>query len=180
MANQYIFGRTAQNRVRAIKFVLTETILFLTVIVLQTTFFARVRLFGAIPDLCFVTLILISYFCGKEVGAITGIAAGFAADALGSVGISLLPVFYLFCGYVCGYFVRAVHPKGFVAYLTVLTAAIPVRMAITLIYICINYSTIHILELLVQTLLPEAAVTFLGGLILYYPIKKICAFLNRS
>ena len=170
----------SQNRVRALKFILTEAILFLTVIVLQTTFFARVRLFGAIPDLCFVTLILISYFCGKEVGAITGIAAGFAVDALGSVGISLLPVLYLFCGYVCGYFIRAVHPKGFVAYLTVLTAAVPVRMAITLIYICINYSTIHILELLVQTLLPEAAVTFLGGLILYYPVKKICAFLNRA
>lgn len=169
----------SQNRARALKFILAEFFLFLTVIVLQTTFFARVRLFGAVPDLCFAALIIVSFFCGKEVGAITGIAVGFAADALGSVGISLLPVLYLFCGYVCGYFTRAIRQKGFLAYLTVLGAAIPARMAITFIYICINYSTIHLLELMVHILLPEAAVTFLGALALYYPVKKICLFMNR-
>ena len=179
MSQKYIFGRISQNRARALKFVLTETVLFLTVIVLQTTLFARVRLFGAVPDLCFATLILVSYFCGKEVGAVTGIVAGFAADALGSVGISLLPVLYLFCGYVCGHFTRAIQPKRFMAYLTVLAAAIPVRTVITLIYICINYSTIHMLDLLVHTLLPEAAGTLLASLILYYPVKRICAFMNR-
>lgn len=179
MAQKYIFGRTSQNRVRALKFILTESFLFLTVIVLQTTLFARMRIFGVVPDLCFATLILVSYFCGKEVGAITGIAAGFAVDALGSVGISLLPVLYLFCGYVCGHFTRAIHPKRFLVYLTLLGAAIPTRMAITFINICINYSTIHLLELMVHTLLPEAAATLMGALALYYPVKKICYFMNR-
>lgn len=169
----------AQNRVRAVKFILTETVLFLTVIVLQTTFFARIRVFGVIPDLSFAALILISYFCGREVGAVTGIAVGFAVDALGSVGITLLPVFYLFCGYVCGYFTRAVQPKRFTPFLTVLAAAIPVRTVITFIYICINYSTIHILDLTVHILLPEAAGTFLAALALYYPVKGICRFMNR-
>ena len=179
MSQKYIFGRTSQNRVRALKFVLTEVILFFTVIILQTTFFARVRLFGAVPDLCFVTLILVSYFCGREVGAITGIAAGFAVEALGSTGISILPVIYLFCGYVCGHFTRAILPKRFTAYLTVLAAAIPVRMAITFVYVCINYSTIHLLDILSHMILPEAAVTFLFALILYYPVKLICKFMNQ-
>ena len=179
MAQKYVFGRSAQNRARAAKFIITEAVLFLTVIVLQTTLFARIRVFGAIPDLAYVTLILIAYFCGREVGAVTGIAAGFAVDALGSVGISLLPVLYLFCGYVCGHFTRAVQPKRFVPYLTVLAAAIPVRTVITLIYICINYSTIHILELMVQNLLPEAAGTLLAALFLYYPVKMVCKFMNR-
>lgn len=179
MGKKYIFGRVSQNRARAVKFILTETVLFLAVIVLQTTFFARIRVFGVIPDLCFAALILISYFCGKEVGAVTGIAAGFAVDALGSVGITLLPVLYLFCGYVCGYFTRAIHPKRFTAFLTVMAAAIPVRTVITLIYVCINYSTIHILELIAHTLLPEAAGTFLAALALYYPIKAVCKFMNR-
>ena len=153
--------------------------MFLTVIVLQTTLFARIRVFGAVPDLAYATLILIAYFCGREVGAVTGIAAGFAVDALGSVGISLLPVMYLFCGYVCGHFTRAVQPKRFTAFLTVLGAAIPVRTVITFIYICINYNTIHILELTVHNLLPEAAGTLLAALVLYYPVKMACKFMNR-
>ena len=179
MSQNLIFGRLSQNRARALKFILTETILFLTVILLQTTLFARIRLFGAVPDLCFVTLILISYFCGKEVGAITGIAAGFAVDALGSVGISLLPILYLFCGYLFGHFTRAIYPKRYTSYLVVLAAAIPVKMVITFVYICINYHTIHLLEIMGRVLLPEAAVTVLIGAALYFPVRKICVFMNR-
>ncbi len=179
MAQRLIFGRLSQNRARALKFVLTETILFLAVILLQTTLFARIRLFGAVPDLCFITLILISYFCGKEVGAITGIAAGFAVDALGSVGISLLPVLYLFCGYLFGYFTRAIYPKRYLSYLIVLAAAIPVKMVITFVYICINYQTIHLLEIMGRILLPEAAATALFATVLYFPVRRICVFMNR-
>jgi len=179
MSQKFVFGRLSQNRARAVKFVLTETILFLAVILLQTTLFARIRLFGAVPDICFVTLVLVSYFCGKEVGAITGIAVGFAVDALGSVGISLLPIFYLFCGYLFGYFTRAIYPKRYVSYLVVLAAAIPVRMVITFVYICINYNTIHLLELMGRILLPEAAVTAIFATVLYFPVRRICMFMNR-
>lgn len=179
MAQKYILSRTSQNRAKAIKFIFTETALFLIMIVLQTTLFARFKLFGVIPDLCFLTLILISYFCGREVGAITGIAAGFAVEALGSVGISLLPVLYLFCGYVCGHFTRAIYPKRILSYLTVTAVAVPARMAITFVYICINYSTIHIPELLLRILLPEAAVNVIFALILYFPIKWMCGFMGK-
>ncbi len=179
MSQRFIFGRLSQNRARALKFILTETIMFLAVILLQTTLLARIRLFGAVPDLCFVTLILISYFCGKDVGAITGIAAGFALDALGSVGLSLLPVLYLFCGYLFGYFTRAIYPKRYLSYLIVLAAAIPVKMAITFVYICINYNTIHLLEIMGRVLLPEAAATALFATVLYFPVRKICVFMNR-
>ena len=179
MSQRFIFGRLSQNRARALKFILTETILFLAVILLQTTLLARIRLFGAVPDLCFVTLILISYFCGKEVGGITGITAGFALDALGSVGLSLLPVLYLFCGYLFGYFTRAIYPKRYLSYLIVLAAAIPVKLAITFVYICINYNTIHLLEIMGRVLLPEAAATALFATVLYFPVRKICVFMNR-
>ena len=179
MSRNLILGRLSQNRARALKFILTETILFLTVILLQTTLFARIRLFGAVPDICFVTLILISYFCGKEVGAITGIVAGFAVDALGSVGISLLPIFYMFCGYLFGHFTRAIYPKRYVSYLVVLAAAIPVRMVITFVCICINYNTLHLLEILGRVLLPEATATAILAAGLYFPVRKICMFMNR-
>ena len=179
MGKKYILGRISQNRAKAAKYVITEVCLFLLVIVLQTTLLSRYRIFGVVPDVCFGTLILVSYFCGKETGAITGIAAGFAVEAIGSLGISLLPVFYLFCGYVCGYFTRAVQPKRFTAFLAILGAALPVRAAITLIYVCLTHAEVHLIHILVKTLLPEMLTTAVLTLALFFPVKKLCEFMGK-
>ena len=151
----------------------------MVVILLQTTLFAQYRIFGAVPDLCYGSLLLVAYFCGKETGAITGIAAGFAVEALGSVGISLLPVFYLFCGYVCGYFTRAIVPRRFSAFAAVLGVALPVRAAITLVYMSLTYSHVNLPQLLVRNILPEMLATALFAAAIYWPIKKICAWMEK-
>ena len=129
--------------------------------------------------MCFGALLLVAYFCGKETGAVTGIAAGFAVEALGSTGISLLPVFYLFCGYVCGYFTRAIVPRRFGAFAAVLGAAVPVRGAITLVYICLTYNKVRLPQILLHNILPEMLVTALFACALYAPVKKICEWMNR-
>ena len=164
-------SRLLYDKRRAAKLIALECLLFLTVIILQTSVLARIRPFGGVPDLCFITLIAISFFRGKEEGAVTGIAAGFAVEALGSQGIALLPVIYLFCGYVCGHFTRAIVPKRFSAYLTVAAAALPVRFAVTLIYICLTYSTIHLPQILLHNLLPELLATAVFIPLLYFPAK---------
>ena len=110
----------------------------------------------------------------------TGIAVGFAVEAIGSTGISILPVCYLFCGYVCGYFTKAIYPKGILPFLTVLAAAVPVRAVITLLYVSVQYSSIRILELMIHTILPEMIMTFVFGVVMFYPVKGICKWMNRS
>ncbi len=179
MAGKYIFGRIAQGRLRAAKYILTLSALFLTVAVLQTTLFSEFRIWGVVPELCFVTLLTVSFVLGRETGAITGIAAGFLLDALGTTGISLTPVFYLLCGYVCGHFTRAIRPKRFTAYLAVLGCGIPLNAAMTLIRICLTYREIRLLDILLHILLPEAAVTLLFGLLLHYPVKWLCQWMSR-
>ena len=180
MAGKYILGRISQNRARAARYIVSEAILFLLLAILQTSVLGRVKLFGGIADLCFVGLLAVSYFCGRETGAVTGIAVGFLIEALGSVGISILPVLYLFCGYVCGYFTRAIYPKGFISFLVVLACGLPVRGAITLIYVCLTYSNIDLLQILLKTVLPDMAATALFGLILYYPIKRLCLWMGKA
>jgi len=179
MSGKYILGRISQNRAKALKYVGSEIALFLTVIILQTSVLSRLQPLGAVPDLCFGALLLISYFCGKEAGAITGIAAGFAVEALGAAGISLLPVLYLLCGYVCGHFTRAIYPKSFVSFLMVLAVGIPARSAITLVYVCMTYGEIHLLEILGKLILPEAFLTLLAACALYFPVKKLCAWMMK-
>ncbi len=179
MAKKYILGRISQNRMLVIRYVLTEAALFFAMILLQTTLFSRFRILGVVPDLCFGTLLLVSYFLGKETGAVTGIAVGFTVEALSSTGVAILPVCYLFCGYVCGYFTRAILPKRFTAFLAVLGAAVPVRAIITLVYMCLTYQEIHLPQILLRTLLPEMLTTALFTLALYFPVKKLCEWIGK-
>ncbi len=179
MGKRYILGRISQNRLRVIKYILCEVALFAIVILLQTSVFGHWKILGGVPNLTFATLLLVSYFCGKETGAITGICCGFALDALGSFGISILPVCYLFCGYVCGYFTRAILPKRFTAFLTVLGAAIPAGALITLILVCLQYSRVNLPQIFLRILLPEAFLTALAACALFWPVRWVCNYMNR-
>ena len=82
-------------------------------------------------------------------------------------------------GQLLNAFLCKIYPKRYVSYLVVLAAAIPVRMVITFVCVCINYNTIHLLEILGRVLLPEAAATAILAAGLYFPLRKICMFMNR-
>ena len=153
--------------------------LVLILSVMQVTVCSRFSIFGATPDLMICTVLCVAFFAGRYAGAITGIGAGFFIEAMGSVGISLLPLFYLFLGYVAGHYARASHPKRYTVYLFYLFFAIIYRMIITITYIGLTYESFHLLEILTKILLPEAADTAIAGSVLYFPIKLICGWLMR-
>ena len=177
---KYIRGRVARNRAQAARYILALCGLFLVVILLQTTLFSHLRVFGTVSDLCYGTLLLVAYFCGRETGAVAGIASGFAVEALGSVGVSLLPVVYLLCGYVCGHFTRAIVPRRFSAFAAVLGVGLPVRGAVTLIQVCLTYSSISLPRILVQVILPELLGTGLLALALYWPVRQLCRWIDPA
>ena len=179
MGKQYILGRISQNRQRVTKYILCQTALFAAVILLQTSVFGHWKILGGVPNLTFASLLLVSYFCGKETGAITGICCGFALDALGTLGISILPLCYLICGYVCGYYTRAIVPKRFTAFLTVLGAAIPAGALITVILVCLQYGQVHLPYIFMRIVLPEAVTTALAAMALFYPVRWVCNYMNR-
>lgn len=62
--------------IRRIRLVL----LVITLVVLQTTVFTHLRIFGAIPDLCLVATVAIAYEEGPQTGALFGFASGLAVD----------------------------------------------------------------------------------------------------
>jgi rod shape-determining protein MreD len=179
MPHNRILGYGALTRSKIILNTVTSGLLLIVCAALQVSFFGRFRFFGAVPDLMICTVLCISYFRGKYAGAITGIGAGFFIEALGSVGISLLPLFYLFLGYVAGHYARAIHPKRYAVYLFYLMFTVVFRMIITVTYIGITYESFHLLEIVTRILLPEAADTAVAGCILYFPIKALCGWLMR-
>jgi len=105
---------------------------------------------------------------------------GFAVEALCSQGIALLPIVYLFCGYLCGYFTRAIAQKRLVPFLSVAAVALPIRLAVTLIYVCLTYDQIYLLEILFKILLPQFFATAVFLPILFFPIRWICRWMEKA
>ena len=179
MRQRPILGYAAQNRSKIVAYTVCISLLVLLVSVMQVSVFSRFSIFGATPDLVICTVLCVSFFVGRYAGAITGIGAGFFIEAMGSVGISLLPLFYFFLGYLAGHYARVTHSKRYTAYLLYLLLTVIFRMIITLTYIVITYESFRFWEVFVKILLPEAADTAVAGCILYFPIKALCSWLMR-
>ena len=175
-----IAGYAAQTRSKIIAYTICLSLLVLVMAVLQVSVFAEISFFGATPDLMICTVLCVGFFVGRYAGAITGIGAGFFIEAMGSVGISLLPLFYLFVGYLAGHYARVINPKRYTVYLFYLMFVILLRMVITLTYVGLTYEFFHLLKILKNILLPEAADTAIAGCIVYFPVKLICGWLMRK
>ncbi|MBQ7347440.1 MAG: rod shape-determining protein MreD [Clostridia bacterium] len=178
--SKYILGHRAQTRTRSIRYTLLVAVLLILVAVLQVTLFSRFRLFGAVPDLMICTVLCLAFFCGKYVGAVSGIGAGFLIEAIGSQGITLLPICYMLLGYIMGHYARTVLPRSYPAYLPYLAVTLVFRAAITFLYACMNYANINLPQILLQSVLPELAVTAIAGCILYFPLMLFCGWLEKK
>lgn len=177
---KYVSGYRAQTRSRSIRYTVSFSLTVLLLGVLQVSVLGRLRPLGVVPDLMLCATVAIAFFCGPHAGAITGIGAGFLIEAMGSVGITFLPIAYLLVGYVLGSYAKAPGRRNFLAYLPYLGIGALLRGVITLIYAAIHSALGDPLRLLLRVLLPEMGLTLLCGLLLYLPLGLLCALLERK
>lgn len=172
-------GNNGTDRAKVIlRAVWVGTVLFL-LCVMQTTVFGRWKLFGAVPDLMLAAVVLLGYCRGREEGAIAGIAAGVFLAALGSVGVTVAPVFYMVIGYICGYFARAVYPKRFETYLFFLGVSLPFGSIRTVIQACLTHDNPRPAMLFLYAILPELFGTLLCGAVLFFPLRALLGKENK-
>ena len=163
------------ERAKLVKRALFVGVSLFLLCIMQSTVFGRWKLFGAVPDLMLCAVVLLGYCNGREEGAVGGIAAGTMTAMLGTVGVTVDPVFYMVMGYVCGYFARAVYPKGFLPYLFFLGATLPFGAIRTVISACLAHGNPRPAMLFLYAVLPEAAGTFLCGAALFFPLRWLLA-----
>ena len=174
MSRNRIIGFEAKARSRIVTFGVSLALLILFGAILQTSVFGKLTYIGAVPDLMLCIVLCVSYFNGRHHGAITGIAAGALIEAMASSGIVLLPLFYMLFGYMAGHYARAVQPKRFVPYLFYLMFALFLRAALTILYACLTYQNIHLVQILLHAVLPEMLATAVAGGCLYLPLMLFC------
>ena len=172
--------RHARTRAEIVNSIILIGAVVLVLSTLQVTLFAREKIFGAVPDLTLVAVLCVAYFRGRYAGAVTGIGAGFLIDAMGAVGISLLPLAYLFFGYTVGYFTRTQIQKKYDVYLLCLVAALLFRAVLTTAYTVYSYKTLQLGEILSHAVLPEFFATAISGLILFFPLLPLLGRQKRK
>lgn len=79
-------------------------LLLLGALVLQTSLFAYVPLFGALPELTLLVAIAIALEEGPEWGAGAGFVAGLLIDLIGALPMGISALSYCLVGYFVGWF----------------------------------------------------------------------------
>ncbi len=79
-------------------------LLVITLVVLQTTVFTHLRVFGAIPDLCLVATVAVAFEEGPQTGAIFGFVSGLVLDLFLASPLGLSALANSVTGYSVGIF----------------------------------------------------------------------------
>ena len=174
MSRNRMMGFEAKARSRLVIFSISLALLLLFGAVLQTSVFSKLTYVGAVPDIMLCIVVCMAYFNGRHHGAITGLAAGTLIEAMASSGIVLLPLFYMIFGYTAGHYARATQPKRFIPFLFYLMFALFLRAGLTVLYACLTYQSIHLVQFLIHAVLPEMLATAIAGVCLYFPLMLFC------
>lgn len=108
---------------------------------LQTTVFSKLRPFGATPDLMLPLVIAVGITDGERWGGVSGLAAAFIIDCLGSAGLTLLPLLYVPCGFAAGVLGTYYLRDSFVIRAIFTVASGVLRAAATAIYLAVTYDS---------------------------------------
>ena len=131
------------------------SVIMLLLLMLQTTFFTRLRPFSSTPDILIIAVACIGMFEGGRAGAIFGVVFGYAADALGSIGVAALPLYYMFTGYVCGEIASDYYRRSPLLFLIFDGGACALRAFVTLIYVTLTWHNFVIGDVIKNVILPE-------------------------
>ena len=153
------------------------SLLVLFFVFLQTSFFGFYPIFGAVPDLTLILVLSSGLFLGEKAGGLVGLFGGILLEALGSFGVTLLPLLYFLLGFFAGFYGR-VRGETFPGYLLYFGISLAYRAIITIIYANMTYQSVNFLQLLWHTILPEALATAVVGLLLFLPLRALCRRLD--
>ncbi len=179
MSQKYVLSHRAQARSLVIRYILLVGVLVLVTVIVQSAVLSRYRLFDVCPDLALCVVMCLAYFGGRQLGAICGIVLGAMTEALCAPGITLLPLFYLFCGYLAGHYARVIIPRTLTAFSAYFGISLLLRAALTVLCACMTYPTVHLPLLLLHTVLPELLLTGALGFVIYYPMQLFYGLLEK-
>ena len=141
----------------------TYGILAALLAVLQTTLIPRIEIFDCMPDVIIGAVCCVGIYRGEITASVFGLFSALCVEGLGSTGLSLLPLFYVFAGYICGRIGRNARANArFVAFLITIPPVCLGRLLVSVISYTVSYwGTMNVSEFLLGAVLPEYIFTLL-------------------
>ncbi len=151
-------------------YIIFFTVLLLFGAVLQCS---GISFFGVIPDIAFSIICAIGFIAGERYGAIFGLCGGVLISALGSSGISLSPILFTLCGYLCGALPGVMLRRNYLSYLVYTPIMGSIHIFFTLIYYIMLSESYDILSVFGRRIIPELFSCIILMAVAYGAIKLI-------
>ena len=147
---------------------------------LQVTLLPRYRIFGVMPDLVLSCVIATAMFEGAKFGAVTGVAAGFFIDAVGSVGVSLSPLIYCVFGYIVGICAEFLFRRGLLSFTMATVIGYFLRGFVTILLVAVFWKTYSTFFVFLRTVLPEIVLSVIFSYPVYFFFRLLAGRFHRD
>lgn len=147
-------------------------VFLLILAVAQCSFFARLHVLPATPDLILCALLIILVLDSTPAAAFAAVGGGLLIDAIGGVGVSWSPLLYLLLIVFLGILASKML-SGFAAYLVLLLFSLPLRACAVTFGLWRSVTDFSFGIAVRTVLLPEAIVTLVFGIPIYF-LGKLC------
>ncbi len=139
---------------------------------------AEISMFGINPDITFSLVCAIGFVFGEKYGGVFGLLGGVLIAALGSGGISLSPIMFALCGYLCGALPEVVLRRNFLSYLVYTSMMGAIHIFFTLLYYIMLSQSYEIWSVFGKRIIPEffscviTMIMFYAVVIIIYKLFK--------
>lgn len=159
------------------------TIFLFILSIAQVTFFAKINVFGAIPDILLGSILAIAMWDDKETAAICGIIAGFLYCTMGG----FVYPFYMMFAFLCGYTLWGVSDrflgKNYISYLALAILTFSLKALFNIIEASLFAYTINVLNMFSKAIFPE----FLSSMVfctlpylIFTPLARVLNLKSRK
>ena len=146
----------------------------------QVTFFVKINVLGATPDLMLGAVLLIAMKEDQRVSSICGIVSGFLYCAMGGFVYPFYMMFSFLCGYVLWIISDRFLGKNYVSYLALAILTFGLKALFNVIEASLFAYTINLLNMFARAIIPEFISSMVFCTVSYLIFSALTRLLNSN
>ena len=146
----------------------------------QVTFFSKINVLSATPDLMLGAVLLIAMKDDQRVSSICGIVSGFLYCTMGGFVYPFYMMFSFLCGYVLWIISDRFLGKNYVSYLALAVLAFSLKALFNVIEASLFAYTINILNMFTKAIIPEFISSMTFCTVSYLIFNSLSRLLNSK
>ena len=169
-----------KNKAAGKKLIAGASVYVIVTIILAVIQTCGFELFGCSVAFILSLVCSVGFVFGEKEGAALGLFGGFVCDCLGTVGFSILPLFYMLCGYICGIMIKWFLSRNLPSFVIYCLIVGILREGVTFLYYMLYSENFRFFETVIKVLIPEYFAFVLFSPLMYLLSVLIKRILMRN